>query len=83
MKEVKWARQAQADVRDIDRQNARRILETINRFAASGQGGDVKRLRPPRSGLCLRVGDWRVFFRAEPNDVIRITRVLHRSRAYR
>jgi mRNA-degrading endonuclease RelE of RelBE toxin-antitoxin system len=83
MKTIKWTVPAQADVRRIDRSNAMQVFKTIEHFAHTGQGGDVKRLRPPRTGLRLRAGDWRVFFVEEGSDAIRILRVLHRSEAYR
>jgi mRNA-degrading endonuclease RelE of RelBE toxin-antitoxin system len=45
--------------------------------------GDVKKLRPPRDELRLRVGDYRVFFYQLAPVSMRITSVKHRSQAYR
>ena len=50
-------------------------------FLTNGRG-DVKKLRPPRDELRLRVGDYRVFFYHVAPLSIRITGVKHRSEAY-
>jgi len=57
----------------------RRIDARLSEFAAAGKG-DVKRLKG-RTGVRLRVGDWRVIF--EENDVhIIIVAVGHRREIY-
>jgi mRNA interferase RelE/StbE len=66
----------------IDRENAMRILNAINRFALSGEG-DVKRLQdidPPE--LRLRVGDYRVRF-YDSEEAILVLAVKHRREVYR
>ena len=45
--------------------------------------GDVKKLRPPRRDLRLRVGDYRVFFLSQGPRAIEILAVKHRREAYR
>ena len=80
---VAWSERAQADMRAIDRQSAIGILRAIDNWLTTKKG-DVVRLRTPLSGLRLRVGDWRVFFK--PLDAewsIEVTAVVHRSKAYR
>jgi mRNA-degrading endonuclease RelE of RelBE toxin-antitoxin system len=79
---VEWKPQARADLRRLPRDQAQTVLHAITRYGETGQG-DVKRLRPPDSGLRLRVGDWRVRFAAQPGGLLCIQRVLHRSEAYR
>jgi mRNA-degrading endonuclease RelE of RelBE toxin-antitoxin system len=82
-RKLSWEDRAKAEVRAIDRQVAYEILLAIDNWRTTEQG-DVIRLRPPRTGFRLRVGDWRVFFKAEPGEnAIHITSVLHRSKAYR
>lgn len=55
----------------------------MDRFAAEGLG-DVRRLQGQHDLWRLRVGDWRVRFRYEPDvAIIRVQRVLLRGRAYR
>ncbi|MGI8989683.1 MAG: type II toxin-antitoxin system RelE family toxin [Bryobacteraceae bacterium] len=82
MTKIHWSNRARLDVRAIDRVTAMQILGTIDQFARFGIG-EVKHLRPPLKELRLRSGDWRVFFEAEGSNAIRITRILHRSQAYR
>ena len=67
---------------DLDRGIARRVKQSVERFAETG-AGDVKRLKdidPPE--FRLRVGDYRVRFHQE-NDTVRILRVRNRREAYR
>lgn len=45
--------------------------------------GKVKKLRPPRDELRLRVGDYRLFFYQLAPLSIRITAVKNRREAYR
>ncbi len=60
-KDVLWSRDAQAQVAAIDRETALGILHAIDDYLTTGVG-DVKKLRPSRQELRLRVGDYRVFF---------------------
>ena len=82
MRKLEWTGQAQDDLRAVDRVVAQRIYSTIRRYAETGSG-DVKRLRDFGGAYRLRVGDWRVILRNEPQETIRIMRVVHRSDAYR
>ena len=81
-KSVIWAPQAQDQLRAIDREVAVDILHAIDEYLTSGIG-DVKKLRPPRDELRLRVGDYRVFFYQLAPLSLRISGVKHRSEAYR
>ena len=66
----------------VERETALAILHAIDDDLINGSG-DVKRLRPPRRELRLRVGDYRVFFLGIGPRSIRILAVKHRSEAYR
>ena len=81
-KTVVWAPEAREELRAIDRQTALDILHAIDDYLTSCTG-DVKKLRPPRDELRLRVGDYRVFFYQRAPDSLHITSVKHRSQAYR
>jgi mRNA-degrading endonuclease RelE of RelBE toxin-antitoxin system len=73
---------ALADMADLDKGIARRIKQSVERFAETG-AGDVKRLQnitPPE--FRLRVGDYRVRFHVH-DDTLRILRVRNRREAYR
>jgi mRNA-degrading endonuclease RelE of RelBE toxin-antitoxin system len=54
----------------------------IDRYLAS-RAGDVKKLKPPRTGFRLRSGDYRVFFDPKDDTTIEITGVRNRREAYR
>jgi mRNA-degrading endonuclease RelE of RelBE toxin-antitoxin system len=82
MREIEWTETALADMAALDRGIARRIKQSVERFAATG-AGNVRRLQgiePPEHRL--RVGDYRVRFHLDP-DTIRILRVRNRREAYR
>jgi mRNA-degrading endonuclease RelE of RelBE toxin-antitoxin system len=81
-KTVIWAGNSQAQLFAIDREIALKILHAIDDYLTAGSG-DVKRLRPPREELRLRVADYRIFFRGIGPRAIRIVAVKHRSEAYR
>ena len=81
-KTVLWSRGAQAQVAAIDRETALGILHAIDDYLTTGVG-DVKKLRPPRQELRLRVGDYRVFFLFQSPRSIEILAVKHRREAYR
>ena len=81
-KRVTWAPDAQQQLRAIGRETALDILHAVDDYLAKGVG-DVKKLRPPRDELRLRVGDYRVFFYQLAPLSIMITGVKHRSEAYR
>ena len=71
-----------ADVRRIGRAEAIRILQSISEFARTGRGA-VKALTGAHAGkLRLRIGDYRVIFRVDPQRTMVVLRVLHRSGAY-
>ena len=79
-----WTPQSLRDLRKLDVKPRQRILEALERFAATGIG-DVKRLQgldPPE--WRLRVGRWRIRFRQSPeSSSVEILRVLGRDKAYR
>jgi mRNA-degrading endonuclease RelE of RelBE toxin-antitoxin system len=62
---VVWSPEGRADVRAIERETAMQILYCIDRYLAN-RTGDVKKLKPPRTGFRLRCGDYRVFFDLKP-----------------
>jgi mRNA-degrading endonuclease RelE of RelBE toxin-antitoxin system len=79
---VVWSPEARADVRAIERETAMQILYCIDRYLAN-RTGDVKKLKPPRTGFRLRCGDYRVFFDLKDENTIEIIGVKNRREAYR
>ncbi len=79
---VIWSAGAQADLRAIERETALQILYCLDRYLGS-RTGDVKKLKPPRTGFRLRCGDYRLFFDHKEESSIEITSVKNRREAYR
>ena len=79
---VIWSPEARADLRAIDGETAMQILHCLDRYLAS-RAGDVKKLKPPRTGFRLRCGDYRVFFDQKDENTIGILGVRNRRDAYR
>jgi mRNA-degrading endonuclease RelE of RelBE toxin-antitoxin system len=81
-KAVLWSSHARAQVAAIDRETTLSILHATDDYLTTGVG-DVKKLRPPRQELRLRVGAYRVFFLFRDLRSIEILAVKHRREAYR
>ena len=79
---VTWAPEARSELRAIGRESAIQILHCVDRYLLN-RTGDVKKLKPPRTGFRLRCGDYRVFFDAIGENGIQITAVRNRREAYR
>lgn len=73
---------ARGDVRAIERDIAIQILHCIDRYLVN-RSGDVRRLKPPRTGFRLRCSGYRVFFDLKGENTIEITGVKNRREAYR
>jgi len=80
--EIEWTETALDDMAGLDKGIARRVKQSVERFAETG-AGNVKRLQgidPPE--FRLRDGDYRVRFHQD-DDTMRILRVRNRREAYR
>jgi mRNA-degrading endonuclease RelE of RelBE toxin-antitoxin system len=79
---ILWKDQAKADLRAIDQPTALRILHSLARLVATGEG-DVKRLQAVTpEEFRLRVGDHRLRFHHQ-GDAVTVTSVKHRRESYR
>lgn len=70
--------------KDLDRLSAslrERVIRGLYKFGETGRG-DIEKVESAEGIWRLRIGDYRVFFYQE-TDEIRAIRVLHRSIAYR
>jgi mRNA interferase RelE/StbE len=81
LKGIVFPDEAKTDIRAIPQQIAMTILAAIHRLAESG-AGNVKILRGEEGEKRLRVGDFRVRF-TEEGDELRIHAVRNRKDAYR
>jgi mRNA interferase RelE/StbE len=82
VREIEWTEPALEDMAALDKGIARRVKQTVERFADAG-AGNVKWFRgigPPE--YRLRVGDYRVRFHVE-GETIQVLRVRNRREAYR
>ncbi len=77
---VEFKPRATKDLRSVNRDDAQRILAKI-RAMENDLAGNVKRLTDFEPQYRLRVGNYRVLFNVE-NDNIIIYRVKHRREAY-
>jgi mRNA-degrading endonuclease RelE of RelBE toxin-antitoxin system len=77
-----WSPEGRADLRAIERETAVQILHCVDRYLIN-RTGDVKKLKPPRTGFRLRCGDYRVFFDQRGENSIEVTGVRNRREAYR
>ena len=73
---------ATKDLRHLQKQDARRVADALERLA-DGLSGDVKRLTNFSPEYRLRVGQYRVLFEIENENEIVVYRVVHRREAYR
>jgi len=80
---IRWRRHAEKDLGRLDRSVRTRVIDAVERFAATREG-DIRRLQDITPPLFrLRIGDLRVLFRVETDDSIVIERVLPRDKAYK
>ncbi len=73
---------ASKDLRRIQKQDASRIADALERLA-DDLFGDVKRLTNFTPEYRLRVGQYRVLFEVENENEIVVYRIVHRREAYR
>lgn len=80
---VRWSRSAERDLHRLDREDQRRVLGVISRFAETREG-DVKRLQGPfGSEFRLRSGHLRIRFEIAADGAIVMLRILPRDKAYK
>jgi mRNA interferase RelE/StbE len=82
VKKILWSEPARTDIRRLDRDTAMRIFAALHRFAETGEG-DIKKLQGKTDELRLRIGEYRVRFTEEADNVLLIHSVRHRREAYR
>jgi mRNA interferase RelE/StbE len=79
---VELSKRAARDLRQLDPQVRRRVIDSLEGLVSDPPKGDVVRLRGSDEWR-LRVGAWRVRFeRDDAGRVIYVLRVLPRGRAY-
>ena len=79
--EIRFKPRARKDLKALDKREAGRIVEKIEAMRED-LAGDVKKLTNFTPEYRLRVGDYRVLFALEDNEII-VYRVRHRKDVYR
>lgn len=84
MRSVEISRRGERDLRRLDVQTRRRVWAALDDLAADAPSLDTVPLAGKRPWRRLRVGDYRVLYRAsdpqagEPEDAYLVHRVVHR-----
>ncbi len=82
-KEVLLSTPARKQFESLDGSIKDRIRKALRKLAGAGSG-DIKRLHGVRGRetlLRLRVGDYRIVYRDDP-DAIRVAQIVHRGKGY-
>ncbi len=81
--QLAYSARAERDIEALDTPVARRIIQALERLAATHRG-QMKQLRGTENELRLRVGDWRVRLILDARrQTVYVLRVRHRREAYR
>ncbi len=71
------------ELKRLDPQVQKRVLEAIQRLELFPPPGDIAKVKSRRGVFRLRVGDWRVFFRYNvPRREVEVIAVRPREKAY-
>ncbi|MEK7282023.1 MAG: type II toxin-antitoxin system RelE/ParE family toxin [Chloroflexota bacterium] len=77
-----YTSRAVRDIKGIDSQSRERIKETLERYSESPANYAKKMVDPALGTYRFRIGEYRVIFDIEDNDIV-ILRVGHRRDIYR
>jgi mRNA interferase RelE/StbE len=81
---VELTRAAQRDLRRLDPQVRRRIVDALGQLESERPAGDIRKLAGTAAEWRLRVGEWRVrFTRDRDRRIVYVERILPRGRTYR
>jgi mRNA interferase RelE/StbE len=69
------------DLKDIPKQDGKKIVEKLKLLENNLQG-DIKRLTNFTPEYRMRVGDWRILFEVDADKII-VYRIQHRREAYK
>lgn len=81
---IQWSKSAIRDIKKLNEPDKSRIWETLEKLIKQPQQADIKKLKGKAGEYRLRVGEWRIRFRADSiNKVYLITHVQHRRDVYK
>jgi mRNA-degrading endonuclease RelE of RelBE toxin-antitoxin system len=78
---AKWMRRALRDLKRVDRQTRKRIVEGVTRFAEN-ERGDIRKVEGTEE-YALRIGDWRIFFESPEDDTVWVNAGRLRDKTYK
>lgn len=81
MTTIVWSPAADRDLSRLSADARERVTVAVERLAITGEG-DVRALTAMPGTYRLRVGDWRVIFRQDADNLF-VDNILPRGRAYR
>jgi len=82
--EIRWKRSAERDLRNIDRQQIRRIIKTVESLADTPFPRQCRKLRGSENLYQVRVGDYRAIYHVDTGaKTVTLYFVRHREEAYR
>jgi mRNA interferase RelE/StbE len=82
---IEWTAAALRELRKLDSMAARRVLAAVTKLGTTPRPRASRALQGEPAGVMrLRVGDYRVIYRIEDEQVlVTVVRVAHRREAYR
>ncbi len=81
---IQWSKSAIRDMKKVNEPDKSRIWETLEKLIEQPQQADIKKLKGKAGEYRLRVGEWRIRFRADSNNrVYLIIHVQHRRDVYK
>jgi len=82
--EIQWKRSAGRDLRRIDRQHIRRIIQAVNSLGSDPFPRDSRKLRGTEHQYRKRIGDYRVIYEVDlKSNILTVFHVRHRREVYR
>ena len=81
---VQWKQSAKKELKKLDKQTIRRILQAVEKLANDPYSRGCKKLVGSKSIYRIRVGDYRIVYDTQPLVLtVEIIKVGHRREVYR
>lgn len=81
---IQWKQSAKKELKKLDKQTIRRILQAVEKLANNPYAKGCKKLAGSKSVYRIRIGDYRVVYDIQSSTItIEIIKVGHRREIYR
>ncbi len=77
--DIEYSKQAVKTIKGLDRSAKQRIKEAIEKIPH----GDIKPLKGSKDSFRLRVGDWRILFSYQGENIMLIEKIAPRGGVYK